>query len=86
MLKCSKMLFRRADIGLGATSIMADREKVIDFTVPYYELVGLSILMKRIKKSEDSLFKFIVVMEDIVWVTILSAYLITSVLIWVFDR
>ena len=65
---------------------MADREKVIDFTVPYYELVGLSILMKRIKKSEDSLFKFIVVMEDIVWVTILSAYLFTSVIIWVFDR
>ena len=79
-------MLRRADIGIGAISIMADREKVIDFTMPYYELVGLSILMKKIKKSEDSLFKFIVVMEDIVWCTILAAYLFTSVLLWVFDR
>ena len=28
---------------------MAERENVIDYTVPYYDLVGISILMKKAK-------------------------------------
>ena len=40
---------RRADIGLGAISVMAERESVIDYTVPYYDLVGISIHMKKAK-------------------------------------
>ena len=34
---------------MGAISVMAERESVIDFTVPYYDLVGISILMKKAK-------------------------------------
>ena len=64
---------------------MAEREKVIDFTVPIYDPVGFTILMKKFKK-ETSLFKFLFVLEDIVWGTVLAAYLGTSVLLWVFDR
>ena len=44
-----ELVNRRADIGLGAISVMAEREAVIDFTVPYYDLVGVSILMKKAK-------------------------------------
>ena len=64
---------------------MAEREKVIDFTVPIYDPVGFTILMKKFKK-ETSLFKFLFVLEDIVWGTVLAAYFGTSVLLWVFDR
>ena len=39
----------RADIGLGAISVMAERELVIDYTLPYYDLVGITILMKKAK-------------------------------------
>ena len=39
----------RADIGLGAISVMAERELVIDYTVPFYNPVGISILMKKTK-------------------------------------
>ena len=28
---------------------MAEREAVIDFTVPFYDLVGITILMKKAK-------------------------------------
>jgi len=31
---------------------MAERENVIDFTVPYYDLVGITILMKKPKVSQ----------------------------------
>ena len=45
---------RRADIGLGAISVMAERENVLDYTVPYYDLVGISILMKKAKVMSQS--------------------------------
>ena len=37
------LCFRRADFGMGAISVMAERESVIDFTVPYYDLVRAAI-------------------------------------------
>lgn len=33
-----KLIDKQADIGLGSMSVMAERETVIDFTVPYYDL------------------------------------------------
>lgn len=64
---------------------MAERENVIDFTVPYYDLVGISILMKK-PDTPTSLFKFLTVLEREVWLCILAAYFFTSFLMWVFDR
>ena len=72
-------------MGIGAISVMAEREHVIDFTVPFYDLVGFTILMKKIK-LEDNLFKFKIVLADKVWGTILACYFATSVLLWVVDR
>lgn len=69
-------MFQRADIGLGSLSVMAERENVIDFTVPYYDLVGITILMKK-SQSPTSLFKFLTVLENDVWLCILAAYFFT---------
>ncbi|XP_066245582.1 ionotropic receptor 25a-like [Euwallacea similis] len=76
---------KKADIGLGSLSVMAERENVIDFTVPYYDLVGITILMK-LPETPTSLFKFLTVLENEVWLCILAAYFFTSFLMWVFDR
>ncbi|XP_035708909.1 ionotropic receptor 25a isoform X1 [Folsomia candida] len=76
---------RKADIALGAMSVMAERESVVDFTVPYYDLVGISILMRK-PKTTTSLFKFLTVLENDVWMCILGAYFFTSILMWIFDR
>ena len=91
----------RADIALGSLSVMAERETYVDFTIPYYDLgkvelkkesfsfcviiVGISILMKR-SRIDTSLFKFMEVFELEVWCSILIAYVITAVLMWIFDR
>ena len=77
--------FKKADIAAGAFPVMAERESVIDYTVPFYDLVGVSIMMKKVKE-ETSLFKFLTVLEDTVWGCILGAYFFTSLLMWVFDR
>ncbi|GLH09406.1 Chemosensory protein [Gryllus bimaculatus] len=80
-----ELIEKRADIALGALSVMAERENVIDFTVPYYDLVGITILMKK-PKTPTSLFKFLTVLENEVWLCILAAYFFTSFLMWIFDR
>ncbi|CAG9835987.1 unnamed protein product [Diabrotica balteata] len=80
-----ELIEKRADVALGSMSVMAERENVIDFTVPYYDLVGITILMK-LPETPTSLFKFLTVLEDDVWLCILAAYFFTSFLMWVFDR
>lgn len=42
-----KLIDKQADIGLGSMSVMAERETVIDFTVPYYDLVGITIMVRE---------------------------------------
>lgn len=64
---------------------MAERENVVDFTVPYYDLVGTTILMKK-PEVDYSLFKFMTVLEPPVWGCIVAAYFFTSFLLWIFDR
>lgn len=79
---------------------MAERENYVDFTVPYYDLVGkrsaerlwtlfciegTTILMRR-PASSSSLFEFMRVLEWPVWVCIVAAYFFTSLLLWLFDK
>uniref|UniRef100_T1H988 Uncharacterized protein n=2 Tax=Rhodnius prolixus TaxID=13249 RepID=T1H988_RHOPR len=80
-----ELIEKRAEIALGSLSVMAERENVVDFTVPYYDLVGITILMKK-QITPTSLFKFLTVLENDVWLCILAAYFFTSFLMWIFDR
>jgi len=80
-----ELVNKKADMAVAALSVMAERENVVDFTVPYYDLVGITIMMKK-PKVPTSLFKFLSVLEDSVWGCILAAYFVTSVLMWIFDR
>lgn len=64
---------------------MAERENVVDFTVPYYDLVGLTILMKK-PKFEYSLIRFLTVLDEAVWGCIIGAFFLFSILLSAFDR
>ena len=79
------LCYQKADIGLAPLSVMAERENVVDFTVPYFDLVGITILMKK-PNQEQSLFKFVMVLEAPVWASIFGAYVVTSLLMFAFDR
>lgn len=76
---------KKADIGLGPIAVMAERETVVDFTVPYYDLVGISILMKR-PAVASHLFKFLTVLESNVWFSILASLIIVAGFLWAYDR
>lgn len=71
-----KLIDKDIDIGLGTMQVMAERERVIDYTVPYYDLVGITVLM-LLPRPKNSLFKFLTVLETDVWFCILGAYFFT---------
>lgn len=72
----NELLEKRADIGLGSISVMAERENVIDFTIPFYDLVGIGILV-NIPRAPSDFFRFATVMHGDVWLCILIAHIVT---------
>lgn len=70
------LIDKEVDIGLGTMQLMAERETAIDFTIPYYGVVGYTVLMAR-PKPKNSLFKFLTVLEIDVWMCIFGAYFLT---------
>ncbi|RWS05264.1 glutamate receptor ionotropic: kainate 2-like protein, partial [Dinothrombium tinctorium] len=72
---------RKARVAIGPVFVMAERESVVDFTVPYYDLVGISLLMKK-PISDSHLFKFLTVLDNSVWLRIGIFYFLSSTLIW----
>lgn len=75
----------RAHVALAPMAVMAERELVIDYTVPFYDLVGIQILLKR-PVVPSQWFKFLTVLEDEVWLFITLAYFVTSFIMYLFDR
>jgi glutamate receptor, ionotropic, invertebrate len=69
----NKLKEKTADVGLGALSVMAERESVVDFTVPFYDLVGIHIMM-QVVIPPASIFKFLTVLETNVWLCMLGIY------------
>lgn len=67
------LIDREVDIGLGSMSVTAEREAVIDFTVPFYDLVGITIMMKK-AVLERTVFRFLAVLETDVWLCIIATY------------
>lgn len=75
----------RAELVLAPLAVMAERETVVDFTMPFYDLVGIQILLKR-PEVPKNWFKFLTVLDNDVWLSIGLAYFVTSFMIYIFDR
>ncbi|RWS25264.1 glutamate receptor ionotropic: kainate 2-like protein, partial [Leptotrombidium deliense] len=74
-----------ADIAVGPVAVMDERERVVDFTVPYYDLVGISLMMKKPIKSSH-IFKFLGVLNEGVWLHLIYFYFLSSFVLFVVDR
>ncbi|XP_054280467.1 ionotropic receptor 25a-like [Macrosteles quadrilineatus] len=80
-----EVLEKRADIGLSSMSVTAEREDVVEFTMPFYDLIGMNILMKKTKPS-TAFFKFFSALGSDVWLCIIVVYIVASALIWTFEQ
>ena len=74
----------RADIGIGAVHVDGERYAVVDFTTPFYQPVGWSVMMKREKPTRD-LFMFIRIMQGMVWGVIFIIFFSIITLMWFFN-
>ncbi|BFZ02738.1 hypothetical protein BsWGS_05777 [Bradybaena similaris] len=74
-----------ADVILGALTVTAERDKVIDFTLPYYNFAGIQILMKK-QTVNTNLFYYANVFTTHAWASFAAVFVATSVLLWAFEK
>jgi ionotropic glutamate receptor len=65
---------KRADLAVAALTINHQREAVIDFTDPFLNL-GISILYKKPKTNEISLFSFLSPLSTEVWISMSASFI-----------
>ena len=76
---------QEADVIVGALTVTAEREEVVDFTLPYYDFAGIQILMKK-PDTNVNLFYFVDVFTTEAWLCLLGVIVLTSILLFVFER
>ncbi|XP_046556602.1 ionotropic receptor 25a-like isoform X1 [Haliotis rubra] len=74
-----------SDIIAGALTVTADREDVVDFTLPYYDFAGIQIVMKK-QNRQISLFYFADVFTPLAWLCLGVVIAVTSIMLLLFDR
>ena len=75
----------KADLAIGDMSITAKREQFVDFTIPFYDLVGFTILMKK-HREESNIFKFLFVMSETAWILGVCCLVAVAVLLTIYDK
>ena len=76
---------QKTDLAIADLSISYEREQAVDFTLPFMN-TGISILYKKPQKQPPSLFSFLAPMSMEVWVTMCSAYVGVSLIMFVLAR
>ncbi|XP_054163695.1 glutamate receptor ionotropic, kainate 2-like [Oppia nitens] len=79
------LLRHQADLAIADLTATYDRERVVDFTMPFMNL-GISILFKKPGLPEPELFSFLKPFSVEVWLYLASAYLGISLLLWILSR
>ncbi|ESP03955.1 hypothetical protein LOTGIDRAFT_109845 [Lottia gigantea] len=74
-----------ADIIVGAMTVTADRETVVDYTLPYYDFAGIQILMRK-QKQQVNIFYFADVFSNAAWLCLGGVIALTSILLLLFDK
>ncbi|XP_046435821.1 glutamate receptor ionotropic, kainate 2 isoform X2 [Neodiprion pinetum] len=80
-----ELMEKRADLAVASMTINYARESVIDFTKPFMNL-GIGILFKVSGRMPSRLFSFMNPLAVEIWLSMLGAYVIVSLTIWIVAR
>ncbi|XP_011061173.1 PREDICTED: glutamate receptor ionotropic, kainate 2-like [Acromyrmex echinatior] len=80
-----KIMADEADLAITDLTITSTRAIDFDFTTPIMNL-GISILYKRPTKAPPSLFSFLSPFSNDVWIYLMGAYVIVSLLLYIIGR
>ncbi|CAM1332543.1 Uncharacterised protein g10896 [Pycnogonum litorale] len=75
----------RADLVIGDLTITYQRQQVVDFTMPFMNL-GIGILFKKPSETEPGLLSFLSPLSWEVWLYMLAAYCVVSVMMYLLAR
>ena len=75
---------QRFDAVVGDTTILADRAKSVDFTLPFTES-GWTMIVK-LRKEDDNGWIFIMPWKKDLWVTSFLFFLLTGFVIWMIEH
>ncbi|KAK3919445.1 Glutamate receptor ionotropic, kainate 2 [Frankliniella fusca] len=79
------LLDRKADLGICDLTITYDRERAVDFTMPFMNL-GISILYSKAPPENPNLFSFLEPLSTEVWIYMASAFIGVSLLLFILAR
>ncbi|XP_066943694.1 glutamate receptor ionotropic, kainate 2-like isoform X2 [Macrobrachium rosenbergii] len=80
-----ELLEQKADLAIGDLTITNERKQVVDFTVPWMNL-GVSILYRKSSKKTSVFYRFLSPISADVWLSVASAYLVVSVMLFTIAR
>lgn len=80
-----ELVRNEADIAISPLTINAQREQVVDFTVPFMQ-AGISIMMKRSNMRSMNLFSFLSPLSSEIWTSLVFAYLGVSIVLFLVSR
>ena len=69
---CFLFCFQRAQVAIGAITITAEREEIVDFSKPFMDF-KISLLMQKPTGEELNLFAFLQPFEMNVWLSTIAA-------------
>ncbi|XP_034239452.1 glutamate receptor ionotropic, kainate 2-like [Thrips palmi] len=79
------LLDRKADLGICDLTITYDRERAVDFTMPFMNL-GISILYSKPPPKEPNLYSFLEPLSTEVWIYNAAAFLGVGLVLFVLAR
>jgi len=80
-----EIIDKKADLVVASLTISYAREQVIDFTKPFMNL-GISILFKKPEKQKPELFSFLSPLSFDIWLCMIVAYIVVSLLLCLLAR
>ncbi|XP_051172594.1 glutamate receptor ionotropic, kainate 2-like [Leptopilina boulardi] len=80
-----KIISNEADLAITDLTITEQREKDVDFTLPFMSF-GISILFRKASKAEGSLMSFLSPLDNQVWLCLIAAYIFVSLELFIIGR
>ncbi|XP_066583370.1 glutamate receptor ionotropic, kainate 2-like [Prorops nasuta] len=80
-----RLLDHKADLAICDFTITYERQKIVDFTMPFMNL-GISILFRKAEQKEPNLFSFLSPLSTDVWMYMATAYLAVSIMLFIQAR
>lgn len=80
-----KIISGEADLAITDLTITSERESAVDFTMPFMNL-GISILYRKPTKTPPSLFSFLSPFSVGVWLYLIGALVLVSIMLFISGR